>query len=287
MPKVLDMRLHVRLGFLAVLGAVMLGAVASVAWPHWQAWQHRLTEADIRHAESQLRSFDTPPAGVVVDPSATACHGIGELCVSSDASPQQTLTMLKASVAKLGISLGRSDCSSMTGLLDASCEALGTSGRAKVRALAGAHHNRYWAHPTWVAISVIDPDFQTNEPATTPAARPKFPAESVLPSGWKSSPSCFQNQTTGCPVQIETTGNVKTALDEIAQRLTSLGFGIDNPPIAGDGPSCRPPRNNEPETCALFAFLYTAPNSSAVQTVGVLLRQTATDQVTGRVDVIG
>lgn len=277
---------RIQTSYLLALGAVLFLAVTAVTWPRVAGWRAHRHTADIVSAETLLYGLTSAPQGLAIDETDTACHGLGDLCVQSDLTPEQTLATLTSKLSRAGFSWGSIDCTSKAlGAFPAGgavCQATGSRRTAHVWALVGTHHNRYWPTPTWAAVIVQDRNYVSNQP--TAAASNGVDPLSVVPAGWRVTQRCLTDSAPNCDaLDVHVTGDAATAADTIAKRLEELGYGIDAPPLSNTGAFCRTRPTGSDLTCDVFAFRYLRPHGQGMTTVGVMLHQGPHGTTAGRI----
>jgi hypothetical protein len=266
---------------LVVLLVLVLAGTAG--WFGWR--QHRndhreQVAAANRSTEALLAQTTSLKAPLAIDPTFTACTGIGDLCVTSSASTSDLVAALREQLSGLGISTKATRCTTLTAI--SGCQLVGHRGAATVLVSYGVH-TPYWAQPDWARVRVDDVnDIRPVHSASNPY--PLRAAQLLAPTNWQLAP-CRDTGETCSRVSVRAIGTPDAAVAAFATRLVGLGYGVG--PIGGARDICQT-TIGQPRICRFVATRYYAgKGGEQLTSVFLTLQQSGPDVLTGWIGVIG
>lgn len=270
-----------RTAYVAMLVIAVLAAGGWFGWQHHQHVHAKQVAAAEAATEALLAHTTTLHAPLAVDPTYTACNGVGDLCITSSASRTTMVAALEQQLGGLGISLGPPVCDGLVAPPGStnSCQLAGDRDGAKVIVLVGVHNSPYWAQPAWAWVDVPDeghsrPIESTSSPSPITAAR------SLVPAGWKLT-SCVQPGSTCNRVDVRVTGTVDDATSAFAEQLVRLGYGV------GDSTTLCRQTPGQQRTCGFLAARYYFDHGEREASVTFRLYQSRPGVATGWMFLMG
>jgi hypothetical protein len=262
-----------------LLAAVVVAAVGWVGWRHHQHQHAAHVAAADASVEALLARTTTLKPPLIVDRTYTACHGGGDLCVTSSLGRDAMVTALKAQLGALGITTGTPACGSAADLLQGQCQLTGNRDGAKVNVIVGVHDTPYWARPDWAIVAVMDSahgrsiSTGTSETSTREAA-------TLIPAAWHQTPCKAVAGVVCARTYVRVSGSAAAATTAFARRLERLGFGVDYVPDRGA--FCRSVLR-QPRACTFSASRDYFKGGERSENVFLMLKQTSPTVATGMV----